>query len=100
MPPLLELFAVLFLVGVGSSGITEVIKTLCKKWVGSDVNSNDPVWWQAMFRVIPICVGTAGGHQFFDWPWGACVGMSAGVLCVLLYKKAKTIITGLRTPEV
>ena len=99
MPPLTELAAVLFFSGVVSYGLTQVVKALASKWIGRDVNSNDPPLWQALFRIIPIAIGMALGWFFFAPQWGLSVGASGGVLSVMLYKKANSMIDSLRSPQ-
>jgi len=101
MPPWSELAAVLFLAGVVSYGFTEIVKISCRKWVGTAVNSSDPVWWQVLFRIIPIAVGTLIGWRFYvEQPiWGLSVGCSAGILAAIIYKKAKEMIGALRSPQ-
>tara|TARA_B100000131_G_scaffold221323_1_gene212811 strand:+ start:8121 stop:8423 length:303 start_codon:yes stop_codon:yes gene_type:complete len=99
MPPLMELAAVLFLSGVVSYGLTQVLKALAGKWVGRDVNSSDPPLWQAFFRVIPIIIGTSIGWFFFTPQWGLSVGASGGVLSVILYKKATSLVEDIRSPQ-
>ena len=39
------------------------------------------------------------GHQFFPWPWGVSIGGSGGALSVVVYKKAKSIITNLKNVD-
>ena len=92
MPEYTTLLVVLFLCGVISYGITQVIKIPCRKFIGTDVNSKDPWPWQLFFRVLPIAVGSFAGTFFIHWPWGASVGMVGAILNVALYKQTSVII--------
>ena len=98
MPDLTEMFAVLFLVGVISSGITRILKLAGRKKVPKE--GGDPIWWQVTFRVIPTIVGAGLGTQFFAYPWGLVVGTSAGLLSAVLFNKARSIVENLSTPKV
>ena len=97
MPEIYELSLALLLIGVASFGITEVVKNWCRRWVSKE--GADPGWWQGLFRLIPISIGTLMGSQFFDWPWGVSLGAAAGVLSVLLNKKARDLIKSIRGPS-
>ena len=93
MPPLPELGILLGLSGVLSYGVTQVIKLACGKWIGREVDSDDPWIWQASFRLIPLLVGTGVGWVFpFPFPWDVTVGAAGGVLSVILYKKVEKMI--------
>jgi hypothetical protein len=98
MPDLTEMFAVLFLIGVVSSGTTQILKLAGRKLVPK--GTGDPVWWQVTFRVVPTLVGTALGTQFFAYPWGMVIGASAGLLSAVLFNKARKIVENLSTPKV
>lgn len=81
---------VLFLSGVISSSITEILKLWLRKRVKRE--GSDPLWWQGLFRLIPIILGGVMGNYFFLFPWGISVGASGGALSVVVYKKAKSLI--------
>lgn len=92
MPEYATLIVVLFLCGVISYGITQVIKIPCRKYIGPDVNSKDPWYWQLVFRVLPLAIGSYAGTFFIHWPWGASVGLVGAILNVALYRQTSTII--------
>lgn len=93
MPSMPELLALLAISGVLSYGITQIIKLICGKWVGRDVNSADPWMWQAAFRLIPLLIGAGVGLSFpYAFPWDVSVGASGGILSILLYKKIEKLI--------
>lgn len=93
MPPSSELIVLLAISGVLSYGVTQIIKLICGKWVGRDVDQNDPWLWQAAFRLIPLLVGTGVGLSFpFEFPWNVSVGSAGGILSVLLYKRVEKLI--------
>ena len=98
MPDLTEMFAVLFLIGVVSSGVTQILKLAGRKKVPK--GAGDPIWWQVTFRIIPTLVGTGLGTQFFKYPWGMVVGASAGLLSAVLFNKARKILENIKTPKV
>lgn len=95
MPEYSTLVIVLFLCGVISYGVTQVVKIPCRKWVGTEVNSKDPWPWLFAFRVFPLAVGAYVGSLFLHWPWGASVGLVGAILNVALYKQTSTIIQNL-----
>ena len=102
MPDLVELFAVLFLSGVISSGLTEIVKLGLKgvrKRV-SDEDGKDPAAWQVFFRVVPLALGTYIGFKFYGNTWGYAIGASGGLLSAVLYNKAKQILINLKSPKV
>jgi hypothetical protein len=92
LPTWSEALAVLAASGILTYGATEILKVICRRWVGKDVNSNDPVWWQAGFRIAPIAIGFAIGNTLLGFPWGATVGACAGVVNILIYRKVTTLI--------
>ena len=98
MPDLTEMFAVLFLVGVISSGITQILKLGGR--IKFPSGGKDPIWWQATFRVIPTVIGAGMCTQFFSYPWGVVVGTSAGLLSAILFNKARAIIQNVSQPKV
>ena len=93
MPEYTTLIVVLFLCGVISYGLTQIIKIPCKKWIGTEVNSRDPWPWLLVFRILPLIIGTYAGTLFIHWPWGASVGLVGAILNVALYKQTSTLIT-------
>lgn len=95
MPEYSTLVIVLFLCGVISYGVTQVVKIPCRKWVGTEVNSKDPWPWLLAFRVLPLAVGAYVGSLFLHWPWGMSVGLVGAILNVALYKQTSTIIQNL-----
>ena len=97
MPATTELLIALFLSGVVSSGITEVVKLWCRKMRKGE--ESDPAWWQGLFRLVPILVGAGMGTFFFDMPWGVSVGATGGALSVVLYKRAKSFVQNIRSPQ-
>ena len=89
VPNVADVMLVAFVVGILVSGITEVLKTPFKgKWKGQ----KKPTWWRVSIRAVPVFLGTLVGWPFFDDPWGLVVGGSSGVLCTVLYKRAKKFI--------
>jgi hypothetical protein len=102
MPSLLEVFAVLFLSGVISSGVTEIVKigfkNLRAKW--KDDKGKDPAAWQITFRIVPLVLGTFIGREFYNDAWGYAIGASGGLLSTVLYSKAKQIVLNLKSPKV
>ena len=94
IPDITTLLIVLFLVGVISSGITEVLKTWIHK--RTSVKSTSPALWKGVFRLIPIVLGTLMGDQFLTYPWGIAAGAAGGTLSVVVYKKAKALISNLK----
>ena len=97
IPGVSDVLLVAFLVGILVAGVTEIIKMPAKKkW---KTEAKKPMWWRILIRIIPICLGTLIGWPFFDIPWGLVVGGSAGVLCMLLYKKAKKLIMNFKQED-
>jgi hypothetical protein len=94
MPSYATLITVLFLCGVISYGVTQVLKIPFRKVIGADleVTESDPVWWQFAFRVLPLIIGAAAGSAFIEWPWGVSIGLSGAILNVLLYRQTTSII--------
>tara|TARA_B000000460_G_scaffold223538_1_gene176694 strand:+ start:1924 stop:2262 length:339 start_codon:yes stop_codon:yes gene_type:complete len=92
MPEYPTLVIVLFLSGVISYGVTQVVKIPCRKWVGTEVNSKDPWPWLLAFRLFPLLIGAYVGTLFVPWPWGASVGLVGAILNVTLYKQTSSII--------
>ena len=93
-PDITTLLLVLFLVGVIASGITEIIKLWLHK--RTSAKTTNPMLWKGLFRLIPIILGTLMGTQFLDSPWGIATGAAGGTLSVVVYKKAKTLISNLK----
>ena len=93
-PDITTLLLVLFLVGVIASGITEIIKLWLHKRTSAKTTS--PRVWRGFFRLIPIVLGTLMGAQFLASPWGLATGAAGGTLSVVVYKKAKTLISNLK----
>lgn len=93
-PDLTTLLLVLFLTGVIASGITEILKT----WLHgrTSAKASRPLLWKGIFRLIPIILGTLIGTQFLVYPWGIATGAAGGTLSVVVYKKAKALITNLK----
>ena len=98
MPELVEMFAVLFLVGVIASGVTQILKLSGRLLVPK--TDRDPLWWQITFRIVPTLVGAWAGTQFFEYPWGLVIGTSAGLLSAILFNKARAIIQNMSQPKV
>ena len=97
MPPIPELTALLAISGVISYGVTQVVKLLCGKWVGRDVDHEDPWAWQAAFRLVPLLIGVGVGLTFpYEFPWNVSVGCAGGILSVLVYKRVEKLIEDYR----
>jgi len=92
-PTLENILSVLFLVGVASYGITEVLKLGFRKLKPKQEDIDDPSWWQVIFRVIPITIGASLGHLFTDFPWGVVTGICSGVLAAIIYQRVKLLIS-------
>lgn len=103
-PTIQNIAVVLFLVGVASYGITEVIKLFMRRLKPKQADGSDPAWWQGIFRAIPIAVGAGLGDLFIGYPWGVVTGMCSGVLAAVIYQRVKQMISkgdppsGLRLP--
>ena len=95
IPDITGVLLSLFIIGVVSSGLTEILKLVCKRL---KTPKKDPTWWQVTFRVIPICIGTAMGHYFFLFPWGVSIGATSGILSVLLYRKTREFLRTMVNP--
>ena len=97
MPALAELTVVLLICGVCSYGVTRVLKATCGKFIGRDIDEEDPWWWQATFRVVPIVIGTLVGHSFnYEYPWDVLVGACGGILSVAVYKRAEVLLESVK----
>jgi len=94
MPSITTMIVVLFICGVVSYGVTQVVKIPFRKIIGTDlkVTASDPVWWQFTFRILPLIIGAAVGSAFIEWPWGVSIGLSGAILNVLLYRQTTSII--------
>lgn len=92
IPEYSTLVIVLFLCGVISYGLTQVVKIPCRKYIGPSLGEEDPWYWQLVFRLIPLAIGAYVGTLFLDWPWGASVGLVGSILNVALYKQTSSII--------
>ena len=96
IPDLLSVILVLFLVGTIASGLTEILKLWCRRLYKRE--GADAMWWQGLFRLVPICLGASIGHPFFAYPWGIGTGVAGGVLSVVLYRKSREIIKTMANP--
>ena len=94
-PSVTEVLLVLFLIGVTSSGATEVVKIWFRNKCKNH-DQKDPWWWQILFRLFPFALGGAMGAGFFTWPWGVATGASGGVLSAVLYRKARELIQNMK----
>ena len=96
IPDIMEMLLSLFVIGVVSSGITEILKLACQGI--KPAKDSGAVWWLVTFRTIPISLGIGMGNYFFPFPWGVSIGASAGVLSVLLYSKSREFLKNMVNP--
>ena len=92
LPSWQSVLAILGVTGILTYGATEIVKLICRKWVGPDVDTEDPVWWQVAFRILPIALGATLGNVFLSLPWGAAIGGCAGIVNIMIYKKVTDLI--------
>ncbi len=94
LPEYTTMLIVLFLCGVISYGVTQVVKVPCRRLIGSDlkVSAKDHVVWQFSFRILPLIIGGVTGTQFLEWPWGVAVGVTGAILNVALYRQTTSLI--------
>ena len=96
VPEIATVILVLFVVGTIASGLTEILKLWCRKLYKRE--GADSSWWQGLFRLVPILIGSGIGHQFLDYPWGISIGAAGGVLSVVLYQKSRELIKSMANP--
>ena len=97
MPEIAEMTIVLLICGVCSYGGTHVLKGVFANFIGRELDEEDPMWWQAAFRIIPIAIGIAVGHAFaYEYPWDIMIGACGGILSVAVYKRAEALLGSIK----
>ena len=95
VPAVVDLLLAALLIGVVVYGVTEIVKIPyhkhCKK-----KGKEHATWWRIFIRIVPMGLGALLGSFFFVFPWGISVGGGAGLLCTLLYKKTRKLISSFR----
>lgn len=98
MPDVTQLLLVLFGAGVVSSGVTQMLKQFFSVLIKKTKDKLDPAWWQGLFRLLPLLIGTAIGYAFFKDAWGLTAGACGGIGSAFIYAKFITTIRSVKIP--